>query len=459
MGLRVLLALAAIALVAVLPGAERARAGCNPSVAWQDRFPQWSPMGDRFLFLREGVGCGPPNHLLIARADGRVTTSFANAWAPAWSPSGSLLAYVARGRLRVEQVAGGGADDLGPADASWLVWRSRGIAFFRNRALWFAHSAGIEVREVSPDVRLRGPLAWAGDDVAAIRVERPGDDETMQVVLVSLDGTVQALTPPSGRYGRMTVSRTTGRIVVAHRPRGVADWQLDELDPATGARRVLFDSMFDDVEPAFAPDGLRLAFVEQHRIDEGILTTLSPVTGESGVAFDAHPFSPPSWAPDGGSLLYAAGHECLRWGIYRVAPGNARLTNRCRFTGTARGDLLRGTPFLDFLVGHGANDRLLGGGGRDWIDGGSGDDVLEGGGDWDRLLGRAGADTLRGGGGPDSLLAGTGRDRVDGGAGNDEIVVRDGRRDFVRCGQGRADIVIADRLDVVARDCERVARV
>ena len=273
-----------------------------------------------------------------------MTTSLANAWAPAWSPSGTLLAYVVRGRLRVEQVAGGGADDPGPADASWLVWSSRGIAFFRNRALWFAHSAGIEVREVSPDVRLRGPLAWSGTDVAAIRVERPGDDETMQVVLVSLDGTVQALTPPSGRYGRMTVSRTTGRIVVAHRPRGVADWQLDELDPATGARRVLFDSMFDDVEPTFAPDGLRLAFLEQHRIDEGILTILSPLGGESGMAFDAHPFSPPSWAPNGGSLLYAAGHECPCAGAsIACARVTARLTNRCRFTGTARRDLLRGT--------------------------------------------------------------------------------------------------------------------
>ena len=165
----------------------------------------------------------------------------------------------------------------------------------------------------------------------------------------------------------------------------------------------------------------------------------------------------PSWAPDGSGILYAAGHECLRWGIYR-AP-TARLTNRCRFTGTsACATRCTGSPFRDFLVGARGADRLVGGGGRDSIDGGSGDDVLDGGGDWDVLLGRGGADTLLGGGGPDEISAGTGPDRVDAGPGNDIVRVRDGWRDVVRCGPGRGDIVVADRLDVL-RDCERVERV
>jgi hypothetical protein len=42
-------------------------------------------------------------------------------------------------------------------------------------------------------------------------------------------------------------------------------------------------------------------------------------------------------------------------------------------------------------------------------------------------------------------------------AGNDVLSVRDARRDRVVCGAGR-DRVVADRLDVVARDCERVTR-
>lgn len=53
---------------------------------------------------------------------------------------------------------------------------------------------------------------------------------------------------------------------------------------------------------------------------------------------------------------------------------------------------------------------------------------------------------LRGGPGPDVLR---------GGPGNDTVLVRDGGRDTVRCGAGR-DRVLADRRDVVARDCEIV---
>jgi Ca2+-binding RTX toxin-like protein len=93
----------------------------------------------------------------------------------------------------------------------------------------------------------------------------------------------------------------------------------------------------------------------------------------------------------------------------------------------------------------------------------------------DRLVGTARADTLRGLGGPDTILGLAGDDLLDGGSGNDTLVggpgrdvlvgrigndvlsVRDGRRDRVACGPGR-DRVLADRLDVVASDCERVVR-
>ena len=44
-----------------------------------------------------------------------------------------------------------------------------------------------------------------------------------------------------------------------------------------------------------------------------------------------------------------------------------------------------------------------------------------------------------------------------GGAGNDIIGARDGAVDRISCGPGR-DRVLADPQDVVARDCERVAR-
>ena len=59
--------------------------------------------------------------------------------------------------------------------------------------------------------------------------------------------------------------------------------------------------------------------------------------------------------------------------------------------------------------------------------------------------------------GYDTVTGGPGRDRLSGGPGRDRLKARDGRRDSVRCGSGR-DRVIADQLDRVAADCERVSR-
>ena len=77
-----------------------------------------------------------------------------------------------------------------------------------------------------------------------------------------------------------------------------------------------------------------------------------------------------------------------------------------------------------------------------------GSDSLTGSGGFDIICGRAGDDTID---------PGAGRDLVFGEAGADRVTARDGRRDTIRCGRGR-DSVVADRRDIVARDCERVSR-
>lgn len=90
-------------------------------------------------------------------------------------------------------------------------------------------------------------------------------------------------------------------------------------------------------------------------------------------------------------------------------------------TGTAKPDVIRGTPFGDVLRGLAGADRLFGLGGADRLSGGPGNDLLSGGG------------------------------------GDDTIAARDGARDSISCGPGR-DLVVADRLDSVGRDCEIIRR-
>ena len=76
----------------------------------------------------------------------------------------------------------------------------------------------------------------------------------------------------------------------------------------------------------------------------------------------------------------------------------------------------------------------------------------------DAIYGQAGNDALRGLGGNDLLVGGDGRDVLDGGAGNDRIAAHnDAAIDSLSCGAGR-DLANAELQDLVATDCEVVAR-
>jgi arylsulfatase A-like enzyme len=84
-------------------------------------------------------------------------------------------------------------------------------------------------------------------------------------------------------------------------------------------------------------------------------------------------------------------------------------------------------------------------------------DTLVGTPGYDIICGRAGADRIRARGSADYIFPGKGRDAVWGGAGRDHVLTREGNRDRIACGSG-LDIVRADRIDVVAPDCEEVRR-
>jgi Ca2+-binding RTX toxin-like protein len=74
------------------------------------------------------------------------------------------------------------------------------------------------------------------------------------------------------------------------------------------------------------------------------------------------------------------------------------------------------------------------------------------------MNGGQGGDRLIGGSSRDFIDGGPGTNRIFGGSGNDVIdsANLDGR-EFVDCGSGRRDIVVADRGDRL-RNCERVRR-
>jgi Ca2+-binding RTX toxin-like protein len=125
----------------------------------------------------------------------------------------------------------------------------------------------------------------------------------------------------------------------------------------------------------------------------------------------------------------------------------------------AGNDWARGGSGNDAIDGGPGNDMLFGLGGANTIYGGSGNDTVSASSALraQHLYGGPGNDRVVGGPGPDLLYGGTGRDRILAAGGSDVIHVQDRVRDVVACGAGR-DTVHADRVDAVARSCERVVR-
>jgi hypothetical protein len=158
-----------------------------------------------------------------------------------------------------------------------------------------------------------------------------------------------------------------------------------------------------------------------------------------------------------------------------VAGGVALAVSK---VGTNGPDFLKGTNGADNLSGRGDNDRIFGLAGKDNLIGGPDKDLLIGG--VAALTRMSGEKTLVGGPGNDAVLGGKSSDNVVGEEGNDYLEDGEYRhpvkdtlsggdgndvfgvfnkpwgKDMVTCGEG-FDRVFADRKDVVASDCEKVA--
>lgn len=231
------------------------------------------------------------------------------------------------------------------------------------------------------------------------------------------------------------------------------NWEVYSVPADGGAPTNLTRHPAFDALPAWSPDGEKIAFVsnrerasEPAELDVFVMTP----AGDSAwkLASDPHPSSPLAWSPDSSRLAFGAGRECLRWGLYvaTLDGRDERVSNRCTYRGTPGPDVLEASPYLDYLYGFEGADEL---------DGNDGNDSLFGGPGPDRLGGGRNRDLLHGGPGPDRFI---------GGGGRDTILARDGVRDTIACGTNgptnrpELDVVYADRVDRVARDCERVER-
>jgi TolB protein len=196
-----------------------------------------------------------------------------NARAPAWSPAGNHLAYVAGGRIRVARASGR-----------------------RRRAVTPSHVNGDNP-------------AWAPDGSALVFEQHVFRREQFIIDLwtVRPDGT-----------GRRRLLRTDeaeiepswgadGRIAFARRGPG-GDWDIHTWHPGTGQTLRITIGGADDRDPTWSRDGSRLAFSSEvaDRIDIWTVrpdgTDLRRVTAAQAEEANTHP----TWAADGSAIAYSA---------------------------------------------------------------------------------------------------------------------------------------------------------
>jgi Tol biopolymer transport system component len=446
--------------VLALPGALGAGISVQPPV---DFAPVWSPDGTRLAFqtIRE-----PPG-LWVVNADG---SGEGRLYIPerdglAVSPDWSQVAYASDSGIWVSGLAADSASrQLASCVCGGPAWSpdSRQIAFsVTGGGVMVIAAEGSDLRQVT-DAGY-SPI-WSPDGGRlAYLVRQPGK---VDLHVVRPDGSgdvnVSADVPETAR--EPVWSPDSSRLAFWSHAWPKLDLNIVGLD-GSGRKYQLSDPIGDlPSNPNWSPDGNTITYSQYGAAThDPALYTLAVTTGLR------HRLSAtgrnPVFSPDGRRIAFTAAAECRdRYGIYVInadGTNRQRVTNDCRIRGTPGNDVLHGS-FSQIVLGLAGNDRLYADGPAavdqgDTLDGGPGNDTLYGGNAKDTLIGGSGNDTLYGGPSSDFLIGGPGRDHIYGQAGADAIRATDGRRDWIRCGGGR-DVVYADRLDLVAADCEVVHR-
>jgi dipeptidyl aminopeptidase/acylaminoacyl peptidase len=316
-----------VVLAVLLATAVPASASTVRILAFQDAWPTWSPDGLKIAFTR----IHSPSNLMeleVVDLQTRRVTKFAqnnSQLLPSWSPDGTKLAYQAGGAVYVTDLHGvkrrigpGGAPAYGD-----LIARTRNTQLLVGKSVWADH--------------VLGRPAWS-PDLTSIAFRR---DEG----IYTTDG--------------------------------------------AGKDRLLVGAA-NPGDPVWSPDGAQIAFTIRDEVwiaSRGLVPAHAIATTKANA-------STPSWAPDGGSVAYswrggvtrtylsgrsvllhgAAGlgaaysprSDVVAWAGPRPAcPGHVSilvdgpLAGTCQVQGTARNDVIEGTPLWgDVILGLAGDDQV-----------------------------------------------------------------------------------------------------
>lgn len=322
-----MLKIAPLVLAAAATAAIFTATGSSRPVRISYASPSWSPDGRQLVFVSAR---GPEGAVLLAQANGRNVRRLLRApfvTRVVWSPDGSRLAYVTRGRVVVAARDGTRRRDLGAgAGVAWSPDSSR-IAFDSGwkGPIRVADADGTGVRAVTGGAYDRAP-SWSPDGRRLMFTRTGGPGQAESLYVVDSDGSDLRTVGVQGADA--TWSPDGSRIAYWLRLRdGVA---LAVVDAGSLNGSVITRSLpAYSGPPRWSRDGTRLAFSP---CGEFGACRVDVADAEGRDVRILGSGAEPAWSPDGTRVAFTGRRACRSSSIFTINPDGERLARvtRCR---------------------------------------------------------------------------------------------------------------------------------